>query len=130
MSINESSPLKSSASETAPNLHIEVWCTLSFESVHCWPDAPEAVMFLRVPHRHMFHAKLWFRVMHDDRDIEFILAKRKAQEFVEQWRTRPETLTWSCERWAIELLNSQGAIRVEVSEDLENGAIVSLPQKG
>ena len=114
-----------SSKSNTDGLTVEVWCTLQFESVHCWPDAPDAVFFLRTPHRHVFHAKLWFEVSHDDRDIEFILAKRRAEEFVGHWRNAEQTLTWSCERWATELLNEMGAGRVEVSEDGENGALVS-----
>ena len=46
------------------------------EGIHCYPDAPAGVEFLKHPHRHMFHFKATVSVEHNDRDIEFILFKR------------------------------------------------------
>ncbi len=103
---------------------ILVWCTTTFEGFHCWPDAPEAVDFLRVRHRHRFHVKAWKRVSDSDREIEFILLQRAVTEEIAIMQEDLSTETWSCERWAIELIKSLGLHSCEVSEDGENGAIV------
>jgi len=54
-----------------------IFITTSFEGVHCYPSAPEGVVFLRVPHRHIFGVRVEVEVYHDDRELEFILLKRK-----------------------------------------------------
>lgn len=43
---------------------------------HCWPEAPEAVAYLRQPHRHLFAIIVAINVTHDDRDIEFHMLQR------------------------------------------------------
>ncbi len=50
-----------------------IWVTFRKEGIHKYPDAPEGVEFLRHPHRHIFHFRVELEVMHDDRDVEFIL---------------------------------------------------------
>lgn len=97
---------------------------MQFEAVHCWPDAPEAVVFLRAPHRHQFHVTAHKRVDHLDRAVEFIMLKWALQSAVLQWLETEDTLTWSCEHWAAALMQAFGLQRVEVSEDGENGAIL------
>lgn len=83
------------------------------------------VSFLGVPHRHMFHFKVEMQVFHDDRDVEFIQAKR----IIESWY-QDGTLALdfkSCEMMARDLYNkciTQWPDRnytIEVSEDGENG---------
>lgn len=103
---------------------IAVYVTTTFEGFHRWPDAPNPVGFLRELHRHTFHVRLEVKVNHDDRDVEFILLKREVDGWIAE-KTLAETDTWSCERWARELMDRFDAIRVEVSEDGENGAIVT-----
>jgi hypothetical protein len=110
-----------------------VFFTLDLEGFHCWPEAmqiePKAG-FLAQRHRHMFHFKCYAYVTHTDRDIEFILAKRKLKRFLEARYLENETLEFgrmSCEDIALEILRNfePGSVyRVEVSEDRENGAIV------
>jgi len=101
-----------------------------FEGVHCWPDAPLAVNFLRQPHRHEFHVRARLAVTHDDRELEFILVKQHIKFFVLS-RYPMDLGTRSCEQMAAEIIKSlaeeYGAnryIEVEVSEDGENGAVV------
>ncbi len=62
-----------------------IWVTFQKEGIHMYPGADtdpklatggwDDVSFLGVPHRHIFHFKVWIEVFHDDRDIEFIQFK-------------------------------------------------------
>lgn len=102
-----------------------VFCTTRFEGFHRWPDAPPEVAFLAVRHRHVFHVRVEVAVEHNDRDVEFIMLKRAVEQWIETRRLTDAVANWSCERWADELLQAFDAERVEVSEDGENGAIVT-----
>lgn len=120
------------------NTTTEVYCSLQFEGIHCWPDCPiEEVSFLRDPHRHMFHVKAYKQVFHDDRDVEFIWLKRRIQEFIAT--EFPNALgdapssafvanlgPMSCEMIANKLIDRFELSRCEVNEDNENGAIVTV----
>lgn len=104
-----------------------IFVTTQFEGIHCYPDAPDEVAFLRSPHRHMFHVRATLEVFHDDRELEFILVKRALDQFV----TGDALQHRSCEMIAREILNflrAKYGVRssaVEVSEDGENGATIS-----
>ena len=50
-----------------------IYVTTQFEGVHRYKDAPDEVSFLRDYHRHIFKVKLAIEVMHNERDIEFIM---------------------------------------------------------
>jgi len=104
-----------------------IFCTFTFEALHCWPDADKvpAVAYLRYPHRHLFHGRAEWDVSHHDREREFILAKGQCEAAVDAFRQLPAAMNWSCEKWATEILLAVDAVRVEVSEDGENGAIVT-----
>jgi len=109
-----------------------------FEGVHCYPDAPSEVCYLRNPHRHMFYVEVEMEVFHDDREVEFIMAKHRLEEFIETDRV-VNFGTQSCEMIAKEIQthfkklypipNSQThnrdpysrLVNVRVSEDGENG---------
>ena len=52
-----------------------------FEGIHCYPEAPDEVSFLREFHRHMFHVELEIEVFSNDRELEFIMVKRRLEEF-------------------------------------------------
>jgi len=108
----------------------EVWITDKFTTLHCWRDAPNDVDFLRHPHRHVFHVKVWIRVAGEDREVEFFQAKRDLAHVLTRWDSPKldRVVTKSCEMFASEILDEMrklGAVRCEVSEDGENGAIVS-----
>ncbi len=110
----------------------EVYCTLQIEGQHCWPECPfEEVKYLRDPHRHLFHIKAIKKVTHDDRDIEFIMLKHKIENYFYEYYF-DESLSMfdfknmSCEMIAKELITKFDLLRCEVSEDGENGAIVSV----
>lgn len=115
-----------------------IWVTFQQEGVHRYPaaiDDPKLatgrwddVSFLGVPHRHIFHFKVYLEVFHDDRDVEFIQFKRWLQRLY----TVDEVLNLdykSCEMLADELyvvINRNYPDRevwIEVSEDNENGCI-------
>lgn len=100
-----------------------------WEGLHCYPDAPEAVAFLRHPHRHRFMISLWVEQHHEERDVEYILCK----QWLNHWlQSPPWGLQSSCEtmaRFISEAVSAEWpgrAIRVEVSEDGENGALVEF----
>lgn len=114
-----------------------IFVTFQKEGIHAYPDAPEGVEFLRHPHRHIFHFRVDIEVWHDDRDIEFILFKRELEN-----RYSLETVGYtgvlninnkSCEMLADDLAGYiQDAypgrdLKIEVSEDGENGAVSYYP---
>ena len=102
-----------------------VFIRTRFEAVHCWKDCPyNEVSFLRVPHRHEFHVEVRFPVYHDDRDVEFIMAKHRVNEYIRAAWDGKDLGTMSCERMAIQLMERFKACAVTVSEDGENGAII------
>ena len=105
-------------------IQIRVFCTTQFEEYHQWREAPEEVYFLRTLHRHNFHVRAEKVVTHDDRDVEFILLKKRVNATIEKIQDDEYVNTWSCERWASELLTRLNLDKVEVSEDGENGAVV------
>lgn len=121
------------SNKTTPDLPLstEVYCSLQVEATHCWPDCPfDAVDYLRDPHRHVFHIKAYAQVYHDDRDIEFIMLKHKiATYFKNKYFNEAKQLcvfgAMSCEMIARELVYAFNLTRCEVSEDNENGGIVT-----
>ena len=109
------------------------------EGIHKWPDAKDikGVEFLQYPHRHIFHFYVTLEVMHDNREVEFILFKRELEGlYTDRMATKVDaegTLQLdyqSCEMMAESLINYIEAVypdratQVEVYEDNENGAIV------
>jgi hypothetical protein len=121
----------------------EVYCTLQLEGFHNWENCPiDEVDFLRSPHRHMFHFKCWVDVSHDDRDVEFIMLKRRVQtylfdrygetiEFEHFLMTVKSSYSWlvfnsmSCEMIARDLMEAFNLSKCEVNEDGENGAVLT-----
>lgn len=109
-----------------------IWAkvTTSFEGIHCYPDAPQGVEFLKYPHRHQFHVTAWIEQKHDNRDVEFLLEKRYLEA---KLSVNSFPLHSSCEMMAqkigewLQHRNPERQVRVEVSEDGENGAVVELP---
>lgn len=105
-----------------------IYVTFQKEGIHAYPAAPAGVEFLRHPHRHMFHFKVMISVTQLDREIEFILFKRELENLFSDGILQLDNQ--SCEMIAESLIayinetypGRQGS--VEVSEDLENGAIL------
>ena len=106
-----------------------IWVTLQFEGYHSWPDAPMRSAFLRNEHRHMFHVKLYQKVTHLDRDVEFIELKNKLQDFITRTWPGGQLGSISCEMIATHILSNFGGERCDVSEDGENGALVIRSSK-
>ena len=114
-----------------------IFMTTSFEGVHCYPSAPEGVEFLRVPHRHIFGVRLEVEVYHDDRELEFILLKRKVNSWFEARQTNSvwQMGAMSCEMVATQLIKflqkdlekgNERYFKVTIDEDGENGAVVEV----
>ena len=115
-----------------------VWVTFRREGIHRYPAAGtnpdlKSVDFLQYPHRHMFHFKVWVQVHHDDRDREFIMEKRFMEDLYGSGTLQLDFK--SCEMIARDLAATltkryQGenrALRIEVSEDGENGCFMEFP---
>ncbi len=107
-----------------------IWVTFRKEGIHCYPEAPEEVSFLRSPHRHLFHFKVWVEVKHNNRDREFFIEKNWIESL---YNGGILILSYkSCEMMADELYEKlkeryQGEgrkIKIEISEDGENGCWV------
>ncbi len=95
----------------------------SFIAVHCWPECPlEEVEFLRSPHRHVFHVTVKFDVSHNDRDIEFIKAKKEIDSYLRDNYDYKDIGRMSCEDIADRIMETFNAAFVSVFEDDENGA--------
>jgi len=121
--------------QNAPRM---IWVTLQKEGVHRYPDADkdpklatgdwDDVSFLAVPHRHIFHFKVWIEVFHNDRDIEFIQFKRWINRLYDQSVLQLDYK--SCEMIADDLYAEiamkypERAVWISVSEDNENGAFI------
>lgn len=117
----------------------EVYCTLQVEGVHNWPECDlEEVIYLRDLHRHIFHIKAHKNVSHDDRDQEFIMLKHNIQHYLfREYASEGQDGHFmddyvcifgamSCEMIAKELIRKFDLSRCEVSEDNENGAVVTV----
>ena len=98
----------------------------SFEALHQWKDCPiKEVDFLKYPHRHIFHVEAKFQVTHNDRDKEFIVAKRRLTEFVRDTFEGKSLGSTSCEMMCEAIYKEFklfGLKSVKVFEDDENGA--------
>jgi len=113
------------------------------EGIHMYPGADtdpalatgswDDVSFLGVPHRHMFHFKIWIEVFHNNRDIEFIQFKRWLERSYNDGTLKLNHK--SCEMIANDLyafINArypEREIRIDVSEDGENGCYLIFPNK-
>lgn len=74
--------------------------------------------------RHELVARVEIVGIGADRDGEVSALKRTAQALIESALESKRADTWSCEQWALYLWRELGAMRVEVSENGENGAFV------
>ncbi len=119
-----------------------IWVTFRKEGIHKYPaalDDPKLatgdeydVSFLGYPHRHMFHFKVAIEVFHDDRDIEFIQFKRWLEKLYNEGTLQLDYK--SCEMMADDLYKeikqkyTKRDVRIEVSEDGENGCEIYYPK--
>ena len=121
----------------------KVWVTFQKEGVHMYPGADtdpklatgdwDDVSFLGVPHRHIFHFRVWIDVFHNDRDIEFIQFKRWLERLYSEVDSSTPVLQLdhkSCEMMADDIYKQiatrypDRSVWIEVAEDGENGALV------
>lgn len=109
-----------------------IYIKTQFVGFHRWKDAPEKVAFLRDFHRHVFWVVCHFYVSHGDRELEFFIVKEKLENYLAH-TFENQRFEKSCEMIAETILlelRKQGldCHKVDVSEDNENGATVSLHQ--
>lgn len=118
----------------------KIFVTFEKEGIHCYPAAatdPQLatgdeydVSFLASPHRHIFHFRVTIDVFHNDRDIEFIQFKRWLQNLYSNAIIALDFK--SCEMIADDLYLQiaarypDRAVTIEVSEDGENGAVLTF----
>jgi hypothetical protein len=115
-----------------------IYVTFQREGIHAYPAAATDpalatgdeydVSFLGYPHRHIFEFQVWISVTHNDRDVEFLQAKRWLEKLYDQ---KTLQLNYrSCEMISEELYEKiidkwpGREIWIEVSEDGENGCIL------
>lgn len=105
-------------------MRMSVIVRLQHEAVHCWPSCNiREVMFLKNPHRHIFHIEAEKEVSHSGRDVEFIQLKRQLSRYtIIKWGNNVKDK--SCEDLAVELLKTFDLTSCAVFEDGENGAKV------
>jgi hypothetical protein len=114
-----------------------VIATVDVVGFHCWPDAPDAVLYLAERHRHVFKIRCEFNVMGEDRDIEFHTAQGWIRAALKNgWGDPCNFGALSCEGIARELNvllerrpgkdAGRWAQAIEVWEDGENGARVTF----
>lgn len=114
-----------------PIITTEVYCSLQVEAIHNWPGCPfEEVSYLRLPHRHVFHIKAYKAVNHDDRDVEFIMLKHAIVAYLKAaYYNNTQQLhvfgAMSCEMLGRQLVEVFGLTKCDVSEDGENGSVVT-----
>lgn len=120
----------------------KIFVTFQKEGTHKYPAAltdPSLatgdeydVSFLGYPHRHIFHFRVTLDIFHADRDIEFIQAKRWMENL---YKGELNVDFKSCEMIATDLWNEIKIkypgrdATIEVSEDGENGAIMTFRGK-
>jgi hypothetical protein len=96
--------------------------------------APDAVSFLRSPHRHVFHVEVKAIVGHADRQVEFFILQRLVDTFIQTQLLAELTAnqSLSCEDMASRILDflrvseKVDAFEVTVSEDGENDGVASI----
>lgn len=116
----------------------------SFEGIHCYPQAPDEVAYLRQPHRHIFHVEAEIEVFHNDRELEFIMVKHRLENFLgkhsELGRTSCEEIAKAIQaylkglypipeeievpallQYGLDSTRRTRIVNVRVSEDEENG---------
>ena len=115
-----------------------IWVTFQKEGIHKYPAALEDpalatgdeydVSFLGYPHRHKFHFRVAISVVHNDRDIEFIQFQRWLENLYKDDVIQLDYK--SCEMMSDDLFDQIVTkypgrdIKIEISEDGENGALI------
>lgn len=100
-----------------------------FDDVHCYPNAPEEVNFLKNIHRHTFMLESIIQVFHEDRELEFYMVKDYIDSIIPKLKQLVNAK--SCENIAVFVLNELKSkygnnryYKISCSEDGWNEAIV------
>lgn len=106
---------------------MEIFITTQFEGFHKWENAPDEVAFLRNFHRHLFKVKVYFKVNLTDRDLEFFIQKKEINKQIYNYLSKRKGTMESCEKMCEFIASTDNRItKVEVNEDGENGAILTI----
>ena len=109
-----------------------IWVTGQFIALHRWVDCPlPEVSFLKNWHRHVFKVKMTLKVDHSFRDLEFFTVQNQLLDILKGYDHLRHNM--SCEMWAEDVYTKMGEYKdfitsIDVSEDGENGAIISFSQ--
>lgn len=111
---------------------MQIYVKNQFKGFHKYVNAPEEVAFLRNLHRHIFHIKTTIEVSSCDRELEFFMVQQEVDDIIKEW-VNLEGM--SCEQMASTILKAlhqkhPKAMSCDVSEDGENGAVVSITKEG
>lgn len=106
-----------------------IYVQSQFVAYHRWVAAPESEGFLQAWHRHIFKVRVDLVVNTDDRDLEFFHVQKSLNKVLRKWEGL--ALEKSCEMFCDDILTAlqpeyPTLFRVEVSEDGENGAVITL----
>lgn len=99
------------------------------EGIHQYPNAPEEVAFLRHPHRHIFHVILYVEQFHDERDVEYLMARKWLDNLLHATKW---DISSSCEHIAMVVGQTTRSVfrdrrvKIEVTEDGENGCLIEM----
>lgn len=107
-------------------MSLYVVCTIQMEGLHCWPEAPGKVAYLRQLHRHVFVITMEFPVLDSNREIEIITRQSEIQHYLLERYSDDNGMCcfgrMSCEDIAGELLEKFSAASCTVLEDGFGGA--------
>lgn len=117
-----------------------VYATTDVVGFHSWPDAPAEVQYLASRHRHSFKIRIELEVRGNDRQVEFHMLKRAFHQYLGRGLAPHDEHgemafgSMSCEdiaseimEWLTENYPDRRWYEVHVSEDGENGVVVSEP---
>ena len=100
-----------------------------FDDLHCYPNAPEQVSYLRSNHRHTFMLESTLQVFHEDRELEFYMVKDYIDSILVE--IKGMEINKSCENICsfvmdklMEKYGTQRFYRISCSEDGWNKATV------
>lgn len=102
-----------------------IFVTTSFQGIHCYPDAPDQVEYLKYPHRHVFNIKVQIDVFHNDREVEFHVFKSFIQSIIMDGDYNYKSCEMISDDIAKEISQnfSERKLTIIVDEDGENGSI-------
>jgi len=115
----------------------QIYISTSFRWIHSYENLSKKIKdnplhelvkvgYLTSKHRHKFNVKVWFKIDHNDRDLEFFLMQEKVDIALQTLYSNRFWLleVWSCEMIAQDLLEFFDDVeitKIEVNEDWENG---------